>query len=261
MIRLEASKRRFSGKVALVTGASSGIGRATAIAFAQEGAQVVLASRREPELAETLQLVRAAGADGIVVRTDVSKASEVEALATKIVEYYGRLDCAVNNAGVDGPKTALWEHTEKEFEQLIAVNVKGVWLCMKYEIRQMLKQSAGTIVNIASIGGVIGVRGLSVYTGSKHAVIGLTKSAALEGATAGIRVNAVCPALIEDTNAIQLLAREHPDMYERLRANHPLGRCGTTQEVAAAVLFLCSEETSFITGQALLIDGGAAAGH
>lgn len=257
----ELSRKRFSGKVALVTGGSCGIGRTTAVAFAREGAYVVVASRRVPEMEETLQLLRAAGGDGIAVRTDVSNSAEVEALVHAATERYGRLDYAVNNAGVDGPKSPIWEHSEAEFDQVIGVNLKGVWLCMKYELRQMLGQKSGAIVNLSSVAGTMGVRGLSVYGATKHAVNGLTKSAALEAAAAGIRVNAVCPALINDTDAIQLLAREHPAMYQRLAATHPVGRCGTTEEVAAAVLWLCSQEAAFITGHMLHVDGGVSAGH
>lgn len=261
MTTAEASRRRFSGKVALITGASCGIGRTTAIAFAREGAHVAIASRREPEMEETLRLMRVAGGDGVAIRTDVSRNADVEALVRATVERYGRLDYAINNAGVDGPKTPLWEHSEADFDQIVAVNLKGVWLCMKYELRQMLTQKGGAIVNMSSVTGVIGARGLSVYTGSKHGVNGLTKAAALEAAPHGIRVNAVSPGLITDTEAIQLLAREHPALYQRLAATHPLGRCGTTQEVAGAVLWLCSEEASFITGQSLLTDGGITAGN
>ena len=188
----------LKGKVALVTGGTSGIGRDTAVLFAKAGAKVAVAGRREQEGNETIELIRAAGGDGLFVKTDVSKASEVDALVQKTVEKFGRLDFAFNNAGIEGVWVPIAKQTEEDWDRTIDINLKGVWLCLKYEIRQMLKQGGGgAIVNMSSVTGLVGAGGAAAYSASKHGVIGLTKSAALETAKNGIRINAVCPAVIE----------------------------------------------------------------
>ena len=188
----------LEGKVGLVTGGTSGIGRETAVLFAKAGAKVVISGRREREGEETIELVRAAGGDGLFVKADVSKAYEVDALIQKAVEKFGRLDVAFNNAGIEGVWVPIVRQSEEDWDRTIDINLKGVWLCLKYEIRQMLKQGGGgAIVNMASINGLIGAAGAAAYSASKHGVIGLTKTAALENARSGIRVNTVCPAAIE----------------------------------------------------------------
>lgn len=251
----------LEGKVALITGTSSGIGRAAALEFAKEGAKVVAASRNEEANGETVRMIRDAGGEAIAVKTDVGVAADVEALVKRAVEVYGRIDCAFNNAGVPSAPAPIFEATEDDFDAVIRVNLKGVWLCMKYEIRQMLAQGGGAIVNMSSMGGLLGARGLSAYTASKHGVLGLTKSAALEVATAGIRINAVCPAVIRNTVMIEWLVKERPEIAKPLLEGHPMGRGGQPEEVAAAVVWLCSSKASFITGHALPIDGGTFAGR
>ncbi len=244
--------KEFENKVALVTGGSSGIGRATAIAFAREGAKVVVAARRVKEGEETVRLIKEAGSDGIFIPTDVSVEEQVRTLIEKTIDIYGQLDFAFNNAGVFevGPIT---EATVDIYEKIFAVNVKGVLLCMKHEILEMLKNGCGSIVNNASIGGLIGGKNFSIYAASKHAVIGLTKVAAIEMAKSNIRVNAVCPGTI-DTE----MTRPFFDAswQKQIIEKHPIGRVGQPEEVATAVVYLCSEKASFITGQSLAIDGG-----
>ena len=246
----------FTGKVALVTGGSAGIGRATAVAFAREGAKVVVASRRMKEGDETIQLIKQAGSDGFFIKTDVAKAADVKAMVEKTMTTYGRLDYAFNNAGVVEPNPGpLVEQTEETFDQIVNINVKGVWLSMKYEIPEMLKRGGGAIVNMSSVAGVIGLPGIGIYIASKHAVIGLTKTAALEYSKSGVRVNAVNPAAIE-TDMLAHVAGDNPEARAQMAAGHPIGRIGRAEEVAEAVIWLCSDKASFVTGHSLLVDGG-----
>jgi NAD(P)-dependent dehydrogenase (short-subunit alcohol dehydrogenase family) len=249
----------LQGKVALVTGGTSGIGRSTAVLFASAGARVVVAGRRDAEGEETLGLVREAGGEGLFVRTDVAQAAQVEALVRRTVETFGRLDVAFNNAGIEGTWTPIVKQTEEDWDRTIAINLKGTWLSLRAEIRQMLAQGGGgAIVNMASVAGLMGSAGAATYAASKHGVLGLTKSAALECASYRIRVNAVCPGVIE-TPMEQRLFRD-PDFNRFVLGLHPLGRFGQPGEIAAAVLWMCSDHASFMTGQSLVLDGGMLAG-
>ena len=243
------------GKTALVTGASSGIGRVTAQAFAQAGARVVVADIDLRGGAETVALIAGSGGQALFVQTDVTQASQVEALVGRAVSAYGGLDCAFNNAGIGGTGASTAEYAEEDWDRLLAVNLKGVWLCLKYELRQMLRQGGGAVVNNASVWGVAGLENAAAYTASKHGVVGLTKVAALENATTGIRVNAVCPGFTR-TPLIEQLLIDRPQMEAQIMARQPIGRLGTPEEVAAAVIWLCSPASSFVTGQALGVDGG-----
>ena len=247
------------GKVAIVTGGTSGIGRDTAVLFAKAGAKVVVAGRREAEGKETIVLIRGAGGDGLFVKTDVSRAADVQALVQKTVEKFGRLDIAFNNAGIEGSWSPIVEQSEEDWDSTIDINLKGVWLCLKYEIQQMLKQgSGGTIVNMASVAGFIGAAGAATYSASKHGVMALTKSAALETARSGIRVNVVCPGIIETPMGERLWGA--PEAKKFALGLHPIGRFGRPEEIADAVLWMCSDGASFMTGQSLVLDGGFLAG-
>jgi len=252
--------KELEGKVALVTGGTSGIGRETAVLFAKAGAKVVVAGRREPEGNEAVELIRAAGGDGLFVKTDVSKAAEVEVLVEKAVEKFGRLDIAFNNAGIEGVWVPILKQSEEDWDRTIGINLKGVWLCLKYEIRQMLKQGGGgAIVNMASITGLVGGAGAAAYSASKHGVIGLTKSAALETARSKIRINAVCPAVVETSMGERLFSA--PAVHKYVLSCHPIGRFGKPAEIAEAVVWMCSDRASFMTGQSLVLDGGFLAGQ
>jgi NAD(P)-dependent dehydrogenase (short-subunit alcohol dehydrogenase family) len=256
----ETTKTELPGKVALVTGGTSGIGRETAVLFAKAGAKVVVAGRREPEGEETNELIQAAGGDSLFVKTDVSKASEVERLIKKAVEKFGRLDIAFNNAGIEGTWVPIVRQSEEDWDRIIAINLKGVWLCLKYEIQQMLKQGAGgAIVNMGSVTGLIGSVGAAAYSASKHGVIGLTKSAALETAKSGIRINAVCPGFTETPMADRIF--RVPQIHKHVLNCHPIGRLGKPGEIAEAVVWMCSDRASFMTGQSLVLDGGYLAGR
>ena len=248
--------KEFDGKVALVTGGGSGIGRATALAFAREGAQVVIGNRNVQRGEEAVSMIHDAGGTASFKRTDVLVAAEIKALVEHTVTTYGRLDVAFNNAGIEGEvKPTLVDQTEANFDAVMGINVKGVWLSMKYEIPQMLKTGGGAIVNCSSVAGVIGFPGIGIYIASKHAVIGLTKTAALEFSAQGIRVNAVNPAVI-DTEMVDRLADGMSMKKEDLSALHPIGRIGRVEEVAEAVLWLCSDRAPFVTGHSLIVDGG-----
>src|SRR6266849_9963878 len=236
----------LKGKVALVTGGGSGIGRATAMAFAREGAKVAVADYVPEGGERTAKEITAAGGEAIFIHADVSVSRQVEAMVSKIVQTWGRLDCAHNNAGIEGRMANTAECTEENFDRVIAVNLKGVWLCMKHEIPQMLKQGGGAIVNTASVAGLVGFQGLPAYVASKHGVNGLTKTAALEYAKAGIRVNAVCPGVIR-TPMVERAFAASPQMAEAAAAMEPVGRLGKPEEIAEAVLWLCSDAASFVT--------------
>lgn len=250
----------LEGKIALVTGGTSGIGRETAVLFARSGAKVVVAGRREAEGNETAELIRAAGGEGIFVKTDVSKGPEVEALIQTVAEKFGRLDIAFNNAGIEGVWLPILRQSEEEFDRTVNINLKGSWLCLKYEIKQMTKQgTGGAIVNMASVTGLVGAAGAAAYSASKHGVVGLTKSTALETARSGIRINAVCPAVIETAMADRLFSA--PQVHKYVQSCHPIGRFGKPSEVAEAVVWMCSDAASFMTGQSLVLDGGFLAGQ
>jgi NAD(P)-dependent dehydrogenase (short-subunit alcohol dehydrogenase family) len=247
--------KEFEGKVALVTGGGSGIGRATALAFAREGARVVIGNRNVQRGEETVSMIRKAGGTASFQRTDVLVAAEIEALVDHAVKTYGGLDLAFNNAGIEGDVAPLAEQTEANYDAVMDVNVKGVWLSMKYEIPKMLERGGGAIVNCSSVGGLIGFPSMSIYIASKHAVIGLTKTAALEYSAQGIRINAVNPAVI-DTEMVDRLADGMDMKKDDLTTLHPIGRIGRVEEVAEAVLWLCSGKASFVTGHSLIVDGG-----
>jgi NAD(P)-dependent dehydrogenase (short-subunit alcohol dehydrogenase family) len=249
----------LQGKVALITGGTSGIGRDTAILFAKHGAKVVVTGRRKQEGEETAKLARAAGGETLSLQGDVSKTADVQMFVQKTVEKFGRLDVAFNNAGIEGNWIPIVDLPEEQFDQVSAINIKGVWLCLKYEMQQMLKQGGGgAIVNMSSVAGLMGNAGSSAYVASKHAVIGLSRTAALEGAAHGIRVNTVCPAVIVTPMAERAFG--DLDANKRLIAMHPIGRFGKPAEIAEAVLWMCSEKSSFMTGHDIVLDGGMLAG-
>lgn len=250
--------RLVDGKIALVTGGGSGIGRATALTFAREGAKVVVADVVVAGGEETVRLIKAAGGEASFVKADMAKAAEVEALVQKAVATYGRLDCAHNNAGIEGATGKTADYNEADWDRVISINLTGVWLCMKYEILQMLKQGGGAIVNTASDAGLLGVPQMPAYVASKHGVVGLTKTAALEYAKSGIRVNAVCPGVIK-TPMVERITGQRPGRAERMTAAEPIGRMGKPEEIAEAVVWLCSEAASFVTGLPMPVDGGIAA--
>jgi NAD(P)-dependent dehydrogenase (short-subunit alcohol dehydrogenase family) len=247
--------KEFEGKVALVTGGGSGIGRATALAFAREGAKVVIGNRNVARGEETVAMIKQAGGTASFKRTDVLVTKDIEALVNHAVSEYGGLDLAFNNAGVEGDVAPLVEQTEANYDAVMNVNVKGVWLSMKYEIPRMLERGGGAIVNCSSVAGLIGFPNLAIYMASKHAVIGLTKVAAIEYSAQGIRINAVNPAVI-DTEMVDRLAEGLGMKKDDLVQFHPIGRLGRVEEVAEAVLWLCSGKSSFVTGHSLIVDGG-----
>jgi NAD(P)-dependent dehydrogenase (short-subunit alcohol dehydrogenase family) len=242
------------GKIALVTGAGSGIGRASARAFAREGAKVVVVDVVVDGGEETVTLIKADGGDAVFVRCDVSSAAEVEAAVKTAVDTYGRLDCAHNNAGIEGPMSSTVDCAEADWDRLFGINLKGEWLCMKYEIPRMLTGGGGAIVNTASIAGLVGFQGLPSYSASKFGVNGITKVAALDYASVGIRVNSVCPGVIQ-TPMIDRLVAANPEMEAALVAGTPMGRLGRPEEIAEAVVWLCSDRASFVTGHNMVVDG------
>ncbi|HEV3111716.1 MAG TPA: glucose 1-dehydrogenase [Candidatus Binataceae bacterium] len=247
----------LKGKIALITGAGAGIGRAAALAFAREGARLVVADIVAAD--ETAAMVRAAAGDVLAIKCDVSSSAEVEALIGKAVSTYGRIDSAFNNAGIESRVSNTADITEAEFDRQIAVNLKGVWLCLKYELPQMVKQGVGAIVNTSSGAGIAGAQGWSAYSAAKHGVVGLTRCAALEYARAGIRVNALCPGPI-DSPMGKRIAAENPGYKDLLIAHTPNGRLGRPEEVAEAAVWLCSDAASLVNGSILPVDGGTVAG-
>jgi NAD(P)-dependent dehydrogenase (short-subunit alcohol dehydrogenase family) len=251
---------RVDGKVALVTGGASGIGRATALTFAREGAKLVVADMNEEGGQQTVHMITENGGEATFVQVDVISASAVEALISKTVETYGRLDCAHNNTGISGigiagtHRALTADYPEERWQQVIAINLTSVWLCMKYEILQMLPQGGGTIVNTASVAGLVGLPGNCAYVASKHGVVGITRTAALEYAKAGIRVNCVCPGYIQ--TPMTAPGMEDPERMALMLAREPVGRMGNPEEVAEAVVWLCSDAASFVTGHTMTVDGG-----
>jgi NAD(P)-dependent dehydrogenase (short-subunit alcohol dehydrogenase family) len=246
---------KLEGKVALVTGGAAGIGRESALALAREGAKLVVSDVNTAGGEETVGLIRETGGGAMFVRCDVAKAGEVEMLVAQVVEQYGRLDCAVNNAGVGGDMLPSHQREEAVWDLVMNVNLKGVWLCLKYEVPAMLASGGGSIVNMASAAGLIGFRYASAYSASKHGVVGLTRSAALEYARQNIRVNAICPGFTE-TQMVADMKADNPRMVDATIKAIPMRRLGKPEEIAQAVLWLCSADSSFVTGHALAVDGG-----
>jgi NAD(P)-dependent dehydrogenase (short-subunit alcohol dehydrogenase family) len=274
----------LNDKVSIITGGAVGIGRASALAFAREGSKVVVADVSRKGGQETVDLIRKTGADATFIPCDVTRANEVEALVDKTVATYGRLDCAFNNAGSEGEIAPLVECSEENFDRVINVNLKGVWLCMKYEMRQMLKQGSGAIVNMASVAGVVAERGFPAYAAAKGGVIQITRTAAVEYGGTGVRINAICPGaimtpMVERAMSGMSAKAMAPGLMhsskmgwvvermmksgrvKRMMVNmmHPIGRPGKAEEVAEAVVWLCSDAASFVTGHSMLVDGGMTA--
>lgn len=250
--------RQLDGRVALVTGASSGIGREAALAFARAGARVVLSDVHETAGEDAADQIRRAGGQAHFIRADVAVDDDVDALVTRAVETFGRLDCAFNNAGIEGALGPLETYPRDAWDRVIAVNLTGVWLCLRRELAVMQERGSGVIVNNASILGTVGFANASAYVAAKHGVIGLTRTAALEAAPAGIRVVAVCPGFIETPMVMDrgVKVATNRAAFEQLVSLHPLGRLGKSEEIADAVVWLCTDGAGFVTGHALLVDGG-----
>src|SRR6266496_19784 len=245
----------FENKVALVTGAGSGLGLATVKAFAESGASVVLADWNEKAVRSAAGELVGQGHKALAIHCDVADDAQVEAMVEQTVATFGRLDAAYNNAGVQNILAETADATREDFDRVTAINLRGVWSCMKFELRQMRKQGSGAVVNCSSIGGLVGAPGRGTYHAAKHGVLGLTKSAALEYAARGIRINTVCPGTIQTPMVTGMLEREPDAMKEIMRVT-PIGRLGRPEEIASAVLWLCCEGAGFVIGHALVVDGG-----
>jgi NAD(P)-dependent dehydrogenase (short-subunit alcohol dehydrogenase family) len=248
--------KQFQNKVAIVTGGGMGIGQVTALEFAKEGAAVVVANRKENEGLQTVRLIEELGGKASFIRTDVTREADVKNLVDQTISKYGRLDFAFNNAGMEQTPMPLTDQTEDLYNNVMNVNVKGVWLCMKHQIPAMLKNSGGAIVNTSSFSGVIAFATIPIYVASKHAVVGLTKAVALEYAKSGIRVNAVLPGAVGDTGTLERSFGSNQEALNQVAAIHPMGRLATKEDIANTVIFLCSDKAGFITGQPILVDGG-----
>jgi NAD(P)-dependent dehydrogenase (short-subunit alcohol dehydrogenase family) len=247
----------FQGKVALITGAGSGLGAASALAFARKGASIVIADINIAGGEKTVQTIKEAGGQAIFVKADVGNEVEVKGLISRTIDTFGRLDYAHNNAGIEHPPAPLTELSEDAWERVLRVNLKGVWLCLKYEIPQMAKNGGGAIVNTSSVAGLHGTRQHGAYGVSKWGVISLTKTAALENAGAGVRVNAVCPGAMSGTAMWDYLVSFAPEMPDRVPATIPLGRTCKPEEIAQTVVWLCSDEAAYVTGHTMVVDGGS----
>jgi NAD(P)-dependent dehydrogenase (short-subunit alcohol dehydrogenase family) len=245
----------LQGKIALVTGGGSGIGRATALRLSKEGAKIMIADYMPEGGERTVRMIKEAGGEASFVEADVAVGKQVEKMVNETVKTYGRIDCAFNNAGIEGRIANTVECSEEVFDRTIAINLKGVWLCLRYEIQQMLKQGGGSIVNTASVAGLVGFVGLPAYNASKHGVIGLTRTAALEFATQKIRVNCVCPGVIR-TPMVERILDKQGFTEQELNAGEPVGRMGQPEEIAEGVTWLLSDAASFVTGHPMVIDGG-----
>ena len=246
---------KFKDQVSIVTGASSGIGRATAVAFGREGAKVVVSDVNEAGGHQTVQLIEAAGGTAFFIACDVADNEQVEYLIHTTVDVFGRIDNAINNAGVGGPLGKMTDVTWQDYQHVMNVNLGGVFLCMQHQIRQMLEQGGGKIVNVSSVAGLRGLPNSAVYSASKHAVVGLTKSAAVEYVRKNIRINAVCPVFTR-SGMVDSLFEIDPTYEEKLKRNIPMGRYGQPEDISQAILWLCADENSFLTGHALPMDGG-----
>ena len=248
-------EKQFENKVVIVTGAASGIGRATALAFAKEGAKVAVCDVLSEGGNKTVNMIQEAGGEASFIYCDVSKASDVKRMVETVIDKYKKLDIAFNNAGMEGKQALLADSTEDNWDEVIGINLKGVWACMKYELKEMLKNKSGIIVNTSSIAGEVGFPGICAYDASKHGIVGLTQTAALEYAKEGIRINAVCPGVIR-TPMIDRFTKGDKNVENQFAQQEPMGRLGEPEEIADAVLWLCSGKSSFVTGEAIPIDGG-----
>ena len=248
---------QFDGKSAIITGAAGGIGRASAIAFSREGAGVVVADLDLEGCEQTVAMIKAEGGNAVAIKTDVSNSSDVQAMVKKAVDEFGSLSYAHNNAGIEGAVGMTADYDENEWDRVLRINLKSVFLCIKYEILEMLKAGGGAIVNTSSIAGLVGYMTMPAYAASKHGIVGLTKTAALEYAGRGIRINAICPGGIQTPMVDRMSATQDKEEFEAMiKAMHPIGRIGQPEEIADVAVFLCSDKASFVTGHALAADGG-----